>query len=134
MNCAQAQMMQSQQCEDVCGPLVPNGCDCFGCCAITVGNTTHTVFLGSGDGDKGTCNLADVADPTKCNPCPQVEACLNPCEPDKCEICIGQTKLPKDCEEAGCKDGVDSCKPENNNADCPEGASCITGCCVIVPG
>ncbi len=134
MSCAEAQVMQSQQCEDVCGPLVPNGCDCFGCCEITVGDTTHTVFLGSGEDDAGTCTLADVADPTKCNPCTQVAGCLNPCEPDNCEICIGQTKLPKDCEEAGCEAGVESCKPENNNADCPEGHSCVTGCCVIVPG
>jgi hypothetical protein len=133
MSCSEAQESQSEQCLDVCEPLVPNGCDCFGCCEINSGNDSFTVFLGSGDGE-GTCTFEDVADPTKCAPCVQVEGCFNPCEPENCEICIGETEVPDDCEEAGCPDGIQSCDPANNSADCPDAFYCLTGCCYPLPG
>lgn len=132
LNCETAQQTQSEECIDICGPLTPNGCDCFGCCDVQFEGQTHTIYLGTGDG-AGTCSLAQLGDPDKCAPCLQVEACLNPCDAGDCEICIGQTKIPDGCEEAGCPDGVASCDPVNNSADCPNQGICVTGCCVPPP-
>ena len=126
---------QSDLCHEVCGPLVPNGCDCFGCCQIHVGGDVHTVYIGTEDaGGNGTCNLENAADPEKCEPCTQVEGCFAPCDPDDCQICIGQTEVPEGCDEAKCAEGLVSCNPQNGNADCPAGHSCITGCCYAPAG
>lgn len=133
MDCETAQQTQDQECEDYCMPLVPNGCDCFGCCEIIVSEEeSYTVFLGTGD-DPGTCTLDDVADPDKCAPCIQVESCFNPCEHDICEICIGEVVVPLDCGEPGCPEGIESCDPANNSSDCPDGMVCVTGCCYPTP-
>jgi len=131
-DCAAAET-QSAKCLSVCGPLVPNGCDCFGCCSIPGAPTP--VWLGSVD-DLGnpTCDLAHVADPTRCKPCTQVQGCLNPC--DTCELCIGKQVLPPSCGGSppptcpapkcavGTPCGSD-CLPS-----CPDGQACVTGCCV----
>lgn len=127
MTCEEAQQEQDPTCGDVCGPLTPNGCDCFGCCEIMAGNASYTVYLGTGEGE-GTCTMADVADPTKCAPCVQVEACLNPCVAEDCELCIGQVELPDDCEPE-CGGELQPCDPLANNTDCPVGLACISGCC-----
>lgn len=136
LTCESAQQMQGDICEQVCGPLVPNGCDCFGCCEIKSGDQIYTVYLGTEDADGiGTCSVEHVADPELCAPCVQVEGCLNPCEadPEKCEICIGEIVVPDDCDEAGCPEGIQSCDPINNSSDCPEGMVCVTGCCYPTP-
>jgi hypothetical protein len=126
---------QSDVCHEQCGPLVPNGCDCFGCCQIHVGGEVHTVYIGTeDDGGNGTCNVESAGDPEKCQPCTQVEGCFNPCNPDDCQICIGQTEVPEGCDEAKCPDGIQSCDPQLNSSDCPAGMSCITGCCYAPPG
>ena len=132
LTCETAQQTQDPVCAEVCGPLTPNGCDCFGCCDIQKDGVNYTVYLGTGD-DLGTCSFDVVDDPTKCAPCLQVQACLNPCEDQECELCIGQVELPEGCEEAKCDDGLVSCNPQNNNADCPGGTSCISGCCFPNP-
>jgi hypothetical protein len=134
-SCDELYGAQSDVCLEVCGPLTPNGCDCFGCCQIHVGGDVHTVYIGTEDADgNGTCNVATADDPEKCQPCTQVEGCFSPCDPDDCQICIGQTEIPEGCDEASCPDGIQSCDPQNGNADCPEGNSCITGCCYAPPG
>jgi hypothetical protein len=130
MSCEEASATQSAKCGEVCGPLVPNGCDCFGCCDVSLGDETHTVYLGSYELGQGTCGPETIADPELCHPCTQVPACLNPCEPEHCEICIGQTKLPAGCQQAGCPQGVHPCLPEHESGDCPSGTACITGCCI----
>jgi hypothetical protein len=127
MDCEMAQQQQDPSCNEVCGPLTPNGCDCFGCCEIMVDDASYTVYLGSGEGE-GTCTMADVADPTKCSPCVQVESCLNPCVAENCELCIGQVELPDDCEPT-CEGDLQACDPLLNNTDCPNGGICISGCC-----
>jgi hypothetical protein len=134
MDCAEASAMQSEQCDDYCGPLVPNGCDCFGCCEVLVGNETHVVYLGTEDGGgNGTCNLDVVTDPELCAPCTVVPGCFNECSPEDCEVCIGQVELPEGCEEASCPQGQQPCNPMLGNADCPESQACITGCCTPEP-
>ncbi|MGE3675040.1 MAG: hypothetical protein AB7K71_35555, partial [Polyangiaceae bacterium] len=125
MSCAQAYQTQSNACLGYCGPLTPNGCDCFGCCAIPGAATT--VYLGSEDnkGD-GTCTPDTLNDPSKCRPCDQVPACLNTCE--HCEICLGKPELPADCIEQQCPVGRQQCgRP--GQAECPANEFCVTGCC-----
>ncbi|MFO0761776.1 MAG: hypothetical protein U0359_35360 [Byssovorax sp.] len=90
---------QSDACLAYCGPLTPNGCDCFGCCELPAGSKTY-VWLGSVDGaGNGTCDIAHVNDPSKCQPCLPVKACLNECAP--CELCIGKDTLPPECYPDG---------------------------------
>jgi hypothetical protein len=141
-SCAELEQTQSQTCLDYCGPLTPNGCDCFGCCEIPPGSG-NTVYLGSVSGNANDCDslaaactLADANDPTKCHPCLQVTACLNDCAP--CELCIGKTMLPPECFDPD-GGGGQECPPESqqcglpNDPPCPPGEYCITGCCQPVP-
>ena len=130
-DCASAASSQSAKCLSVCGPLTPNGCDCFGCCAIPGASTP--VWVGSVD-DQGdpSCDHEHVGDPTRCKPCTQVAACLNPC--DTCELCVGKTTLPASCQN-GSSCSAPACPTGNPCgldclSPCPTGQSCVTGCCV----
>ena len=134
-NCATLAVTQAAECASVCGPLTPNGCDCFGCCEIPGAPTPAFVFLGSVDDFGNTCDLSHLADPARCRPCTQVAACRNPCE--TCERCVGKTGLPPSCGNGtacpapvcpgGHPCGAD-CLPA-----CPNGQACITGCCIDPP-
>jgi hypothetical protein len=124
-DCAAAQSQQSAQCLGYCGPLTPNGCDCFGCCVIPGAPTP--VWLGSeSPAGQGSCTLDVLADPSKCHPCTQVSACLNPC--DTCEICVGKPTLPPGCGVQSCAGIGLPCGQLGQN-DCTPGFFCITGCC-----
>ncbi|PRQ05725.1 DUF4215 domain-containing protein [Enhygromyxa salina] len=109
-------VMMPQTCLDFCVPLVPNGCDCFGCCEID----GQFVYL-----DGAECALDNLG---ACESCTFFDNCNNPCEPEICELCFGQdpSELPEECDEPSCPDGVDSCL---ESADCPEAWYCQTGCC-----
>ena len=88
---------QDDRCHDICGPLTPNGCDCFGCCELPARSGMY-VYIGSTDMDRNpTCALGDEGDPALCHPCTPVDDCLNTCE--RCELCLGRTAadLPADC-------------------------------------
>jgi len=127
---------QSQQCLDTCRQYVPNGCDCFGCCAVPGAPTPIRLAA--------TCTAKDFGDPTKCPPCTQVTQCQNPCE--RCEICVGKPTVPADCgapaTDAGTSppdggvgiaacNGYVSCVPgPANTSGCPTGFGCVTGCCL----
>lgn len=89
LTCDVLSQTQSMTCGDVCGPLTPNGCDCFGCCELPAGSGKH-VWLGSEDEatGQGSCTIADINDPTKCEPCLPVPSCYNPC--GICELCVGK--------------------------------------------
>jgi cysteine-rich repeat protein len=118
---AMCELEMPQACLDFCAPLVPNGCDCFGCCEID----GQFVYLDGAD-----CSLADL---DACVSCTFFEGCNNPCEPENCELCFGQdpNELPEGCTEPGCGVGQTSCFSES---DCPDSQYCQTGCCVaIVP-
>ncbi len=124
-SCDDAAASQSATCGGYCGPLVPNGCDCFGCCAIP--GLAYPVWLGSEDANgNGTCSIEVLGDPDKCRPCTQVGSCLNACE--TCELCVGKSSLPPECEDQLCPPGAAQCGL-CGQPDCPAGQSCITGCC-----
>jgi len=130
-DCVNALASQSAECEAFCEELAPNGCDCFGCCEVDVGNgATVTVYLGSkvdGDGDS-TCDVENLENPDLCHPCTQVPACINTC--DDCEICFGDDgQLPPECGgEQTCPVGQQQCGQVGQDP-CPEGEFCLTGCC-----
>jgi hypothetical protein len=133
-DCAEALGRQSPTCHEVCAPLTPNGCDCFGCCELPAGSGLH-VWLGSYDEDKvPTCALGVVGDEALCRPCTPVPACANDC--DTCEYCVGKTVLPPECGDPG---SDPQCPPElqrcggSGQPGCPPGSYCITGCCVALP-
>jgi hypothetical protein len=123
---------QSQACINSCRKLVPNGCDCFGCCLIPGAATPIRLAA--------TCTAANFGDPTKCPPCTQVTQCSNPC--DTCELCIGKTTLPPECSPPDA--GTDGPPPPSCGSDfipcgpgaatpvdgCGAGYGCITGCCI----
>ncbi|MEZ4429322.1 MAG: hypothetical protein R3A51_16735 [Nannocystaceae bacterium] len=118
----QCDMVTEQPCFDYCSPLVPNGCDCFGCCEVA----GVFVYLDSNP----ECSLSNLA---ACNPCTFFEDCNNPCKPDECEVCFGQDPddLPPGCEEPKCDEPKTPC---TNSDQCADGQFCSTGCCVdIVP-
>jgi len=143
--CTQLNDTQSQECHDFCGPLTPNGCDCFGCCELPAGGGEY-VWLGS-EGLDGTtvCSIADLANPDICHPCTPVDDCLNGCLP--CEICIGKPLPGPECGAGGggvggngaggngsgqCPPGDQACGLPGQDA-CGVNQYCITGCCQDVP-
>ena len=144
---------QSAMCAEVCRPLTPNGCDCFGCCSFDeiadrpAGAGGEYVWIGSVfDGtNTGSCTFADVEDTSLCKPCTPVGDCLNTC--GRCELCIGRdpASLPADCfpppvVDGGvpmdlgmpalrCDPGVQACGLPAD-ALCGPDFYCVTGCCV----
>lgn len=156
-SCADRMQAQPPLCKTVCGPLTPNGCDCFGCCVIPPASSmTDGVYLGSRDAnDKPTCDLAHAGDPTRCKPCQIVPSCFKPC--GRCQLCIGKTEVPPDCYGPPPPDGGAGNRDGGANPDgglpapdggvpgqcpggeqpcglpgqspCPAAFYCITGCC-----
>lgn len=105
---------QTMTCHDVCGPLTPNGCDCFGCCEVTPGSGNY-VFVGSvPDPGQPACSRDTLGNPASCRPCQPVADCLNTCA--HCELCFGRDTLPADCFP-----GVDASVPpvDANVPDAP---------------
>ena len=116
-------LMMPQACLDFCTPLVPNGCDCFGCCQI--GDEFY--YLDSNP----DCSLDNLG---ACNKCTFFDNCNNPCDVEECELCFGQDPedLPPKCNNMPkCEEGVTPCL---DSSECMEGEFCQTGCCTpIVP-
>ncbi len=124
-NCDGPQQGQSQDCLDNCQPLVPAGCDCFGCCAVELPNgDTAEIFLNSGP-DCALDNLSACASCTL-----QIETCGNDCDRDGCELCFGQRELPPWCSGNVCDAGADACV---TTADCIGAHYCLQGCCFPEP-
>ncbi len=127
---------QSELCEDVCTPLTPNGCDCFGCCTFPElegqgpGGTDGYVFIGSEEG----CTFDTVTDTNRCKACTPASSCLNTCE--RCEICLGKPTIPDDCEPGDpgaprCPADRQECGLDGDMA-CSSGEYCVTGCCTAI--
>jgi hypothetical protein len=129
--CGEVREDQGAMCLETCGPLVPNGCDCFGCCELPAGSSQF-VWLGSPSDVSGGCTEETLDDPSICRRCTQVPGCRNDCDP--CEVCVGRTAPDPSCASGGtpaCPTGMDACGVEDLR--CETGAYCITGCCVPEP-
>jgi hypothetical protein len=144
---------QSDKCVDFCKAFTPNGCDCFGCCTVTLANnTTVNVALGS------SCEIDGNTVGAGCASCVPNDSCINNC--GRCELCPGKTlaDIPADCFEGGdgdgdgdggvvgdgdgdgdgdstpptpaCDDGAQACSA---TTACPTAYSCDFGCCVRLP-
>ncbi|AKF07795.1 hypothetical protein [Sandaracinus amylolyticus] len=90
---------QSAACLDFCGPLVPNGCDCFGCCDIG-GTGDNWVFIGSvPETGQPACTVEEALDHNygSCRRCTPNMDCFNDC--GRCELCLGRdpATIPADC-------------------------------------
>lgn len=147
---------QSQKCIDFCRHVVPNGCDCFGCCEVYANGTPTTVLL------LPSCSVAKIADTTACPRCTQNASCINTC--GQCEVCLGKPAPDPSCYTTGtggapgtggtpgtggsggaagtggaggtggepmggCSAGFQYCGP--GGMPCMSGTFCLTGCCVI---
>jgi hypothetical protein len=111
-------------CSETCGPLVPNGCDCFGCCGVWRDGVVSNVLLGS-----ASCTLATLSACTRCIPATE---CQNPCGP--CELCPGRglDDLPLTCAEPGGPGySCDNSLPCLSSADCGMLGYCQHGCCIL---
>ena len=113
-------MTQPDPCLNFCVPLIPNGCDCFGCCEIA----GKFYYLNSNP----QCSLNNLG---ACNSCTFNKQCANSCEPAQCEVCFGQdvNDLPPECNDTpSCDNGL----PCLDETDCPGFNFCQTGCCVEI--
>lgn len=124
VDCA-ALAQQPTACVESCLPLVPNGCDCFGCCELPA-RSQQFHFIGRGRGALG-CELDALDDPEACPPCTPVKSCFNECDP--CEACVGSELDPTCSAPAACPSGQ-AC---GIDAPCPVDHYCVTGCCVSAP-
>jgi hypothetical protein len=122
-NCDGGSPNQSEDCIMFCEQYVPPGCDCFGCCTVCGDEGCVDIFLnGSPD-----CALDNLEACTMCTS--QIEECGNPCEPEMCEICFGETEPPEGCGENECMDDL----PCEASPDCPVDYFCYLGCCYPPP-
>lgn len=126
VDCAGLQAAQAPTCLEVCLPLVPNGCDCFGCCELPGGSGEYH-FVGVGRGAEG-CQRDALDDAAACPACTPVPSCLNTC--DECEACVDKSPDPRCQSGSGCSSGAAACSPEQ---PCEFGEYCVTGCCRPVP-
>lgn len=117
-----------------CTELVPNGCDCHGCCEAG----SRAALLGSiDDSGAASCTAEALDDPARCLDCSIDETCFNAC--DDCELCFSgaepsdECPLVDGCRTPLCPDGVEPCD-EACGLRCPEGFACVTGCCIDVSG
>lgn len=132
---------QDPDCDTNCGPLVPNGCDCFGCCLFpTAAEPNRYLLIGSrepGTTNAFGCTYEEATKPEGselCAPCTPVPSCLKGC--GECDICLGKDTIPDHCTNTDrCDEGVQPCGLPGDEA-CGEGFYCLTGCCVFfgVPG
>ena len=126
VDCAGLEAVQAAKCLDTCLPLVPNGCDCFGCCELPGGSGNYH-FIGVGRGAQG-CQRDSLDDAAACPPCTPVPSCFNDCA--KCETCVDKAPDPSCSPSGGCPAGE---RPCGADAACDFGDYCVTGCCVRAP-
>jgi hypothetical protein len=110
-------------CVDACGPNTPPGCDCFGCCTVCNEDGCVDIWLGGA----GDCAIDNLDACTSCTP--QIDVCGNPCEPEQCEVCIGQDAPPEGCDMPECENGM----PCTDSGDCAIDFYCLLGCCYPPP-
>jgi hypothetical protein len=123
-NCDNQPPNQDAECIMFCEQFVPAGCDCFGCCTVQTEMGPVDIFLNSGP----DCALDNLA---ACETCTsQIADCGNPCVPEECQVCFGETEPPRGCDMPGCPGEQPSCTTTN---DCPTDFYCLQNCCFPPP-
>lgn len=120
----------SAQCADICGRQTPNGCDCFGCCAVRKpnGDVLEVVLSDS-------CSIKHLDDEQSCPRCTLNPSCKNDC--GRCELCPGwqRRNLPRDCSSGGDSEPMNVCEEKQVCSEtelCPTDYYCLLGCCQYV--
>lgn len=121
---------QSQTCIKTCKPLVPAGCDCFGCCTVCDPTTNQCRDILTNPALFPGCTDSTVLDPNECKSCVKVTECSSPCGADNCILCPGQdtSDLPASCG------GTNVCPADQatcTNTSCAAGYYCANGCCIV---
>jgi len=119
----------TQDCIDNCEPLVPPGCDCFGCCTVCDGPDCFDIYLNPALAPD--CDAETLDDPVACPRCTPLAGCGRPCGGSTCVLCPGQTEadLPAACTGAACPAGGTRC---TTSSDCGAEQFCAAGCCIAV--
>jgi hypothetical protein len=119
------------ECLEVCAPVTPPGCDCFGCCTIC--DDTGCVDIYTNPAIAPDCDADSIHDPAACPACTKVADCGVDCtdDPSDCVLCPGQdpNDLPDSCSGQECPGGATAC---TDNTDCTSTEFCSTGCCLAV--
>jgi hypothetical protein len=123
-NCNNQPPNQTEGCIEFCTQFVPPGCDCFGCCTVTLDDgSTVDIFLNSDP----ECALDNLDACLSCTS--QIDDCGNPCDPELCEVCFGEQDPPAGCDDPTCDNDL----PCAVNEDCPSGFFCLQSCCFPPP-
>jgi hypothetical protein len=115
---------------EYCLPLVPPGCDCFGCCTICVEAGCFDILTNPQAAEGCT---QETVGTDACRACVKYQACSGGecnADPDDCILCPGETvdDLPERCNDTNeCPGGLTPCQ---SGADCSGDQYCSTGCCV----
>jgi hypothetical protein len=129
-NPAECNTPETQACIDLCAPLAPPGCDCFGCCTICDPASNQCFDILTNPAVAPNCDETTISDPVACPRCVQRTDCGNPCDPAHCILCPGQSPddLPADCNNMNlCATGQAVC---NATTPCAAGTYCSNGCCI----
>jgi hypothetical protein len=118
----------SQECIDFCAPLVPPGCDCFGCCTICNDTDCYDIAIGLAEAD---CDADTLDDPDLCPTCEKADDCAGEecnADPEDCILCPGETEadLPDTCTMQECPDST----PCDTSDQCGTDEYCSNGCCL----
>ena len=137
---------QSQACIDFCRQLVPNGCDCFGCCAVP--QAPQPIRLAA------TCTAEKFNDPSRAPPArrsPSARSRAATATSASARRRCPRTAIPAPPTAAPtppptppptsytpprtCTGGFVACGPGGvDPAACPSNTGCVTGCCLpIIP-
>ena len=120
---------QSQHCIDYCRKLVPNGCDCFGCCVVPGAPTPIRLVP--------TCTAKDFGDPDEVLALHAGHAVHDPVRPLRALRRQGHAAgrlrrptaaRPTPARAARRRVGSTASTP----ALCPADTGCITGCCRVL--
>jgi hypothetical protein len=121
---------ETEACIELCAPLAPPGCDCFGCCTVCDPVTNICRDILTNPAVAPNCNDTNLNDPTACPSCVKRTDCGTTCNPAECVLCPGQDPgdLPETCNNMNeCPVGSMACGP---GISCGTGRFCANGCCI----
>jgi hypothetical protein len=118
----------TQACRDNCLPRTPNGCDCFGCCAIALpGKSEVTVLL------TDRCSAEKIGDTDACPVCvPNPECSAPPNQPAPDPTDPSQPGEPAEPDPGAPTFSCEGRTECSGSESCPVGQFCSQGCCLVV--